>query len=258
MHKFFFATMALMSSLVLGSGFLSVQPILAQEYIDEGYDMSAGYDTSNDFGMSDDGYDMSAGYDTSNDFGMSDDYKSDYPSPKNEYYQCQKGELEGIVVGSVEFCDQDIRGLQGPTGSQGPKGDTGDTGPQGSPGSPGANGEPGDKGDPCLPSDPLCVGPKGEKGDKGDKGDPGPSQILTTSVYAVIVPLASASNPSTATCQMGDTVLSGGFIMATGGNNVEVRISQPTPTDNGWIVTTDGDLVQAVAFCFDNSPPSLP
>ena len=67
---------------------------------DDGYDMSAGYDTSNDFGMSDDGYDMSAGYDTSNDFGMSDDYKSDYPSPKNEYYQCQKGELEGIVVGS--------------------------------------------------------------------------------------------------------------------------------------------------------------
>ena len=97
---------------------------------DDGYDMSAGYDTSNDFGMSDDGYDMSAGYDTSNDFGISQDYKSDYPSPKNEYYQCQKGELEGIVVGSVEFCDQDLRGPQGPAGAQGPKGDTGNTGPQ--------------------------------------------------------------------------------------------------------------------------------
>ena len=146
MHKFFLATMALMISFVLGSGFHGALPTLAQEYIDEGYDMSAGYDTSNDFGMSDDGYDMSAGYDTSNDFGMSDDcydmsagydtsndfgmsddYKSDYPSPKNEYYQCQKGELEGIVVGSVEFCDQDLRGLQGPAGAQGPKGDKGET-----------------------------------------------------------------------------------------------------------------------------------
>jgi hypothetical protein len=65
---------------------------------------------------------------------------------------------------------------------------------------------------------------------------------------------------STAFCESGDTVLGGGFIMNTGTpNNVEPRISQPTTTDNGWMVQANpGNTITAVAFCFDNSPPNPP
>ena len=41
-------------------------------------------------------------------------------------------------------------------------------------------------------------------------------------------------------------------------NNIEPRISQPTMAETGWIAVSDGNSIQAVAFCFDNAPPHLP
>jgi hypothetical protein len=70
---------------------------------------------------------------------------------------------------------------------------------------------------------------------------------------------SAAGAPSIALCQPGDTLLSGGFILPLGGNNLEVRISQPLPSDTAWIAQANsGTAITAVAFCFDNTPPSPP
>ena len=83
--------MALMIILVLGSGFLGALPILAQEYLDPYYE--------------------------------TDEYDYSSQRPKNENYECLKGPLEGIVVGSVEFCTKEFPA--GPAGPQGPAGPAG-------------------------------------------------------------------------------------------------------------------------------------
>ena len=200
MHKLLQFSMALLMSLVLGTGFaISGNPVSAQSYNDKSYD-------DDDSSYSSDSYTK---YSASN---YGDSSYSNYPT-KDNFYECQKGPLKGIVVGSVEFCDQDLRG---PPGKQGPQ------------------------------------------------GDPGPSQILTTSVYSVVGP-QTYPTPSVANCETGDTVLSGGFIVEYDTQPIdhEPRISQNTATDNGWTAIGNagfGDpaTVSAVAFCFDNSPPSPP
>jgi hypothetical protein len=58
------------------------------------------------------------------------DMYSTYPTEVNKY-ECQKGQLEGFFVSSVEFCkhvkfddrkDNNVTGIQGPLGPQGPPG----------------------------------------------------------------------------------------------------------------------------------------
>ena len=173
-------------------------------------------------------------YDYRDDYSNNDKYSvsnyddssySIYPKTNN-FYECLKGPLKGIIVGSEEFCNQDLRGPKGDPGQQGPKGDPGQQGP---------------------------------------KGDPGPSQILTTNVYSVIGPAQTDGLPSEAECQDGDTVLSGGFIIEN--NNPidqEPRVLQNNPTNNGWIAQANNAIgagpavISAVAYCFDNTPPSPP
>ena len=260
--------MALMISLVFGSVCISAIPIMAQEYFDT-YHTADG--TSDDYE-----YDYTA-----------DDYGSDGPPINDEKYECRTGPLEGIVVGSVEFCkfnkfddkkddrkdSRDNRtGTQGPpgatgaTGPVGPQGPQGLTGPQGERGLTGTTGATGPASTVPGPQAPMGfneingvngtqgpMGFNGTNGVNGTQGPPGPSQILSTQVYV----LPSASNftigSSTAFCNLGDTVLSGGYIMPTApGVDFEVRISQNTVNDNSWTVSTNGVAVQAIAFCFDN------
>jgi hypothetical protein len=70
--------------------------------------------------------------------------------------------------------------------------------------------------------------------------------------------VSTATAPSVAQCQAGDTVLSGGFTAILTGNNIEPRISQPINGDTAWRVQGNAAGFTAVAFCFDNTPPSPP
>src|SRR5215211_319261 len=134
MHKFLMMPMALLMSLILGSGLAAFtsNSAFAQNY---GYPDDYSYNNS----YSDSSY--------------SDSSYSTYPTD-DKPYECRTGPFEGFFVSSVEFCkhvkfdndrkdhnrDNDNKtGTQGPPGPQGPKGDKGDTGPQGPPGTNGTS-----------------------------------------------------------------------------------------------------------------------
>src|ERR671910_178038 len=110
MHKFLMIPMALLMSLILGSGLAAFtsNSAFAQNYGDS-YDNSYG-----------------------------DTNYSTYPTD-DKPYECRTGPFEGFFVSSVEFCkhlkfdkDDDRKdhtrdnktGTQGPQGPPGPKGDT--------------------------------------------------------------------------------------------------------------------------------------
>ncbi len=122
MHKHFVIPMALLMSLILGSGLAAFtsNSAVAQNY---GYEDNYSYDKA----YSDSSY--------------SDSYSA-YPTD-DKPYECQKGPFEGFFVSSVEFCDakhkfddrKDHRDNDNSTGTQGPPGPQGPAGPQGPPGS---------------------------------------------------------------------------------------------------------------------------
>ena len=105
------------------------------------------------------------------------------------------GPFEGFFVGSVEFCKfnnfdkEDIRKDNNRTGTQGPPGPPGTPGPQG------------------------IQGPIGPNGTQGDIGPAGLSVINDTNIYRNVSSVdlvGGSSNSTTATCDPGDTPLSGG------------------------------------------------
>src|SRR5687768_9401113 len=119
MHKFRIIPMALMMSLILGSGVAAItnsNSALAQNY---------GYE---------------------NDYG--DTNYSTYPTD-DKPYECRTGPFEGFFVSSVEFCKHlkfdkgDRKDRDNRTGTQGPPGPAGPQGPQGIQGPPGPAGPAG-------------------------------------------------------------------------------------------------------------------
>jgi hypothetical protein len=179
---------------------------------------------------------------------------SQIPTDDNKY-ECQTGPLEGFFVSSVEFCkhvkfDKDRKDIRdNRTGTQGPAGPAGPVGPAGPAGAQGIQGLPGST---------------GATGAQGGTGPSGPNQILNSSVYTAEGDTDSTIGKdfasSTASCELGDTVLSGSYILTLG-----------TPTDisrlqDFALVTQDGrkaeivienneiGSIKAFAQCFDNPP----
>ena len=178
MHKFRIIPMALLMSLILGSGlaaFTNSNSALAQNY---GYANDYSYNDNNGY------YDSSYG----------DNY-SQYQTEDNPY-ECRTGPFEGFFVSSVEFCkhikfddrknhkDRDNRtGTQGPAGparSTGPAGPAGPAGPQGPPGINGINGVNGTQGPPGINGTQGPPGINGTQGPPGINGTQGPPGINGT------------------------------------------------------------------------------
>jgi hypothetical protein len=180
---------------------------------------------------------MAQGYDNY----LSDSSYSQYPTGDKKY-ECRTGPFEGFFVSSVEFCKskfddskRDVKiGPQGPQGPQGPKGDTGATGPQG------------------------IQGVQGPIGPNGTQGLQGPNQINSTSVYTVTGNFSSTAPDgfalSIAMCNLGDTVLSGSYILNNAADATAVG-DFALPTQDGWATVATGTVFAAVQTnvqCFDN------
>jgi hypothetical protein len=274
MHKFRIIPMALMMSLILGSGL-------------------AAFTNSNSASAQNYGYE--------NDYG--DTNYSTYPTD-DKPYECRTGPFEGFFVSSVEFCkhikfdkgdrkDRDNRtgtqgppgpaGQQGPQGIQGPPGPAGPAGvglpgPQGPPGPAGANSTvPGPQG----PPGPAGInGTQGPAGMKGTQGPPGPAGINGTQgppgsagvtflngtnlyrVNSANVTAGSTPLTTTATCTGNDFAISGDARIFSGAQNIANPFrSEPTTSGTGWSVTIGGGsgsntvTFGAVAICFMNPGP---
>ena len=230
MHKIYLP-MALLMSLILGSGLAAFTSNSA---------------SAQNYGYQNDYYGSSYG----------DSSYSKYPTD-DKPYECRTGPFEGFFTSSVEFCkhvkfdDRKDHKRDNRTGAQGPPGPAGPQGPQGPQGPPGANGTQGPQGIP------------------GPQGPPG-STINTTTIYTNLGPLvngtfAGGANPfitSTATCDPGDTALSGSFRIF---GSAEIRFFEPLTTENGWNATAlvtgnaggggNSGQVLADVVCFDNAPP---
>ena len=181
---------------------------------------------------------------------------STYPTDDKKY-ECRTGPFEGFFVSSVEFCKRDLPIVNGggdnggnitigPQGSQGPVGPVGATGATGSQGAMGLQGLP------------------GLNGIQGPQGISGPNQISPTKYYIINgtpddtpnLPLATAS--STANCNPGDVIVSGGFNITStdqpGFTGIRGIITEPLIGFNGWNTTITGPLFEITtkALCFDN------
>ena len=165
---------------------------------------------------------------------------SQYPT-EDKKYECRTGPFEGFFVSSVEFCkhvkfddnkrdhrDNNQTGTQGPPGPAGPQGIQGIQGP---------------------------IGPN------GTQGAAGPSQILSTSIYTVPGNISNTNATgvanSVASCNPGDAVLSGSYILSSPADTLVVR-DNALPTQDGWQTSGAGDSadldisIQTFAQCFDN------
>ena len=178
---------------------------------------------------------MAQGYDNY----LSDSSYSQYPT-EDKKYECRTGPFEGFFVSSVEFCkfnkfDDNKRDVKiGPQGPPGPKGDTGATGPQG------------------------IQGIQGPIGPNGTQGLQGPNQINSTSIYSMVGNFSSTapdgSALSIAMCNLGDTVLSGSYLLNNAADATSVSDFALT-TQDGWASLATGTVfaaVQTIAQCFDN------
>jgi hypothetical protein len=175
---------------------------------------------------------MGQGYDD-NYYG--DDSYSTYPTDDKKY-ECRTGPFEGFFVSSVEFCKSKFDDSKGDNkvGPPGPKGDTGATGPQG------------------------IQGIQGPIGPNGTQGLQGPNQINSTSIYSVVGNFSSTapdgSALSIAMCNLGDTVLSGSYILNNAADATAVG-DFALATQDGWATLATGTIfvaVQTIAQCFDN------
>ena len=167
-----------------------------------------------------------------------DDMYSTYPTENNKY-ECRTGPAEGFFVSSVEFCKhvkfddrKDHKDRDNKIGPQGP---------------PGINGT------------------NGVNGTQGPPGPPG-STLNSTTIYTnfgqVVNGTINNSITSIATCDTGDTAISGSFRIF---GSAEIRFFEPLATENGWNATalvtgnagTGGPNGQVLAdvVCFDNAPP---
>ena len=207
-------------------------------------------------------------------YGVYDDSYSKYPTDDKKY-ECQTGPFEGFFVGSVEFCKfnkfnkddrKDVRDNR--TGTQGPPGPPGPTGPQGIQGAPGERGLQGLTGQQGLTGERGLKGLTGQQGLTGERGQPGITQLNGTNTYQNTTGVFNTVDSSTtgqATCDIGDFVVTGGFII-TGFSGSAERIFELTnrpiliPYASGWEVLLEtnelgGDVNYNVhAICFDNPP----
>jgi hypothetical protein len=224
MHKFRIIPMALLMSLILGSGLAAFtsNSALAQNY---------GYDNT-DYLYDNNSYSDSSSY--------GDSYSS-YPTD-DKPYECRTGPFEGFFVSSVEFCkhikfddrkDHKDRDRDNRTGTQGPQGPQGIPGPQGPQGIPGPQGPP---------------GPNGTQGIPGPQGPAGPVNLFQCAADSNI-PLANVTDPrlcDAATpavqCPSG-TTLAGVWVNQTGLSTCNLPI--PTLVTCLAGPTTNPDLVGA-------------
>ena len=197
---------------------------------------------------------MAQGYDN-NYYGDSNSY-SQYPT-EDKKYECRTGPFEGFFVSSVEFCkskfDDSKRdnkvGPAGPQGPPGPKGITGATGPQGITGATGPQGITGATGPQGIPG---LIGPNGTQGLQG------PNQINSTSIYSMVGNFSSTAPDgaalSIAMCNLGDSVLSGSYILSNAADATSVS-DFALETQDGWATLATGTVfaaVQTIAQCFNN------
>ena len=238
MNKFGIIPMALLMSLILGSG-------LAAFTSNSAFAQNYGYQSDNSYN---DSYSNS---------GYGDSY-SKYPTD-DKPYECRTGPFEGFFVSSVEFCkhvkfnDKDDRkdrdgnrtGTQGPQGPQGPQGIQGIQGPIGPNGTQGPIGPNGTQGIQGIPGTP---------GGPGARGPAGPSVINNSLLYNQNATLASTN--SLALCDPGDYATGGGYIVITTQGNSAVTASKGIATEDGWRATASGGTVLATVTCFDNTPPA--
>ena len=192
--------------------------------------------------------------------------------------------------------DTGIQGLPGPAGGQ-----PGPQGPSGPPGVPGAQGERGLTGATGMTGPASTVpGPQGLRGFNGTdgvngmqgiqglrgfngtdgvngtQGPAGPNQINSTNLYRVIGNTANIQPPagtlatSIASCESGDVVIEGGYMVLVTSNNAApiVFADGPLPNAFGGGPNDSGYYVQlistgitnsfttfiAYAYCFNNSP----
>jgi hypothetical protein len=231
MHKFRIISMALLMSLILGSGL-------------------AAFTNSN--------------YASAQNYGYEDDYSdtkySTYPTDDKKY-ECETGPFEGFFVSSVEFCKhvkfddkddrKDIRDNR--TGTQGLPG------PQGPPGPAGANSTvPG-------PAGPASTVP-GPAGPPGITFLNATNVYREEGPQFVIGPDDDGSGifaNSFATCDFGDFPLNGASILRINETSTLsfIGISQGDGFDNpprGYLTSVNnehiGDRIQSIVYCFDNPP----
>ena len=186
-------------------------------------------------------------------------YYSQYPTDDKKY-ECRTGPFEGFFVSSVEFCkhikfddkkDRD-RDNNNQTGTQGPPGPQGPQGTQGPPGPPGVNGTTGPAGPQGIQGIQGLIGPNGTQGLQG------PNQINSSSVYTVPGNFSSTAPDgfalSIAMCNLGDTALSGSYILNNAADATVVG-DFALPTQDGWATIATGTVFAAVQTnvqCFDN------
>jgi len=161
------------------------------------------------------------------------------------------------------------QGPQGETGSTGANGSQGETGPQGAQGIPGMNGMNGEQGPQGEPGPQGPIGPMGLQGPVGATGASGPQgpagpQSISGKTYIVNGNQVPFTNPatSTATCNPGDSILTGGFktSFALDENDKLNSFNSYPDTTSSWtvflsaggIVPVGGFFAQAYAICFDN------
>jgi hypothetical protein len=204
---------------------------------------------------------------------------SQYPTDDKKY-ECQTGPFEGFFVSSVEFCKhvkfddnrKDVRdnrtGTQGPAGPQGPPGINGTNGINGVNGINGISGSNGAQGPQGIQG---IQGPIGPNGTQGDIGPAGLSVINDTNIYRNVSSVdfvAGNSNSTTATCDPGDTPLSGGHEVgdiSEATHNFDLIKSGLSFDGEGWTVDAEysgppGDFIvlSAEVNCFDNPPAHIP
>ena len=228
---------------------------------------------------------MAQGYDNYGDISY-----SPYPTDDKKY-ECRTGPFEGFFVGSVEFCKhvkfedkkRDVKlGPQGPPGSQGPPGANGTTGATGATGATGLQGPQGIQGNqgPIGPNGtqgpqgiqgiqgPIGIngtqGIQGPRGPNGTQGPPGPQSINNSSIYVVVSEFNNTGSPlgnamAVASCDPGDIVLTGGFLLIGPLGTMSVLRSESDRgvDPNTWEVAVSGNgiNVRSTADCFDNPPP---
>ena len=135
--------------------------------------------------------------------------------------------------------DQGVQGIQGPkglTGDTGPQGDTGTDGadgvqgPQGLTGDIGPQGAIGDTGPQGVPGPPGDFGPQGPEGPQGPPGSSAGRYFLRA--FGLFGPLESGGFYMM--CDLGDSVISGGYRITT--SNTSVGEFRPTLdfVDSEW------------------------
>jgi hypothetical protein len=219
-------------------------------------------------------------YDTSDRYDKQRYYYTDYKNSIKVFECPPNSNLKNSKVTDLKLCDVAIPAVMCPTGStltgvlvhplaksggicnidikQGPKGDKGDKGDQGLPGVNGEKGDKGDKGDRGLKGE---HGLRGLQGETGKTGPSGPNKILSSSLYSKT---GTAGISSTATCNRGDTVITGGFVVQSSGSIGIPSFSQPLEDFNGWKAkvesqgsgTGNADTIKAIAVCFKNNKVS--